>query len=863
MFKYKKIIIVFVVFLFALAVNAADFTVEKLSNGQTVVIQEIHNNPIVTIDTWIKTGSINEDDSNNGISHFLEHLFFKGTKIHPTGEMDRILESKGAIVNAATSKDFTHYYITIPSEDFDTAIDLHSDMLLNPQIPRKELEQERKVVLEEISKDGNSPSKKVYDNLNSLMYTTHPYKRKVIGTADIVGTMRREEILDYFNKYYSPSNMITLVIGDVDTQKVINKIQESFNQPYKKPVKHNYRKEHQIQTQKRKIEYTDTQSGYMMIGFRGASINDNATFVLDVLAEALGGGKSSRLYKDVKEQKGLAYSIAASNGSFRDDGILYITANFMPGSKDKLEKAIFEDISNLQKYGITEEELTRAKSAIVQDTYYARESTANIASELGYIMTLTGNSDLYKDYVDGIKKVSAKDVQLAAQKYLGVNKSAISLVLPKYMENADKKAEDTKKHTSKKISENNGIAKYQLDNNATLLINENKNNDIIAISIIAKGGEFIEKIPGEGTLAAATMLKGTKNYSSQELSQILDENGIKIEPTCSEDYFVIDVQTTTAKIDKTLDILNEIMNNALFDDYEIEKSRTEMLSKFKQRRDIPMNVAIENFKTAIFEGSVYSHTNKILEKTLPTISKADVVSYYNKILNSKNVIVSINGNVDTEKMIQEFGKMLSEKNSPKFEFSKYSVTKLTAPKTISQNIKDLQTAWLFIGWQAASVQEKRDFVTLKVINTILGSGLSSRLYRNLREADGLAYQLGSTYSPKMLGGIFMTYIGTNPKTLEYSREKMLSEVNRLKIEFVSDSELQDAKDRLKGGFIIAMETNAEKASNAGFFEAYGFGYDFLNTYTKMIDEVTASDIVKVANKYFTANFVQSDVRGGK
>ena len=860
MYKYKSFILVFVMFLFTFTVFAGDFTIQKLANGQTVIVQEIHNNPIVTIDTWIRTGSINEDDTDNGISHFLEHLFFKGTKVHPTGEMDRILESKGAIVNAATSKDFTHYYITIPSEYFDTALELHSDMLLNPQIPRKELEKERKVVLEEISKDGNSPSKKVYDNLNSLMYTTHPYKRKVIGTADIVVTMRREEILEYFNKYYSPSNMVTVVVGDVDTNKVIDKIQTSFNQPYKKPEKQNFRKERQIQSQKRNIEYTDTQSGYMMIGFRGVNINDNKTYTLDVLAEVLGGGKSSRLYKDIKEQKGLAYSLSASNGSFRDDGIIYLTANFMPSSKDKLEKAIFDEISNLQKYGVTEEELSRAKSAIIQDTYYARESTSNIASELGYITTLTGNTELYKNYIDGIKKVSAKDVQLAAQKYLGINKSAVSLVLPKYMEKADRSTSDIKKHTYKKISENNGITKYQLDNNATLLVNKNKNNDIIAITIIAKGGEFIEKIPGEGTLAASTILKGTKNYSSQELSQLLDENGIKIEPSCSEDYFIIDVQTTTAKIDKTLEILNEVINNALFDDYEIEKSRTELLSKFKQKRDIPLNVALENFKTAIFEGSVYSHTNKVLEKTLPSISKSDVVSYYNKILDSKNIIVSVNGNVESEKIIQTFGSMLREKNSPKFEFSNYSVTKLTAPKTITQTIKDLQTAWLFIGWQAASVKEKKDFVTLKVINTILGSGLSSRLYRNLRESDGLAYQLGSVYSPKMLSGTFMTYIGTNPSTLEYSREKMLAEINRLKIEFVSDSELQDAKDRLKGGFIIALETNSEKASNTGFFEAYGFGYDFINTYTKMIDEVTASDIVKVANKYFTPNFVQSDIK---
>ena len=858
MIKFKQFIVVFILFLFALAVNAQDFVVQKLPNGQTVVVYEIHNNPIVTIDTWIKTGSINENDENNGISHFLEHLFFKGTKAHPTGEIDRILESKGAVVNAATSKDFTHYYITIPSSGFDTALDLHSDMLLNPQIPRKELEQERKVVIEEISKDANNPAQKVYNNLNQLMYMHHPYKRRVIGTADNVGTMRREEILEYFNKYYSPSNMITLVVGDVDTSKTIEKIQNSFNQPYKKTVKQSFGKEHQLQSQKRKIEYTDTQSGYMMIGFRGTDINNKQTFALDVLGEILGGGKSSRLYKDIKEQKGLAYSISASNGSFRDDGILYIKANFTPYSSEKLEKAIFDEIAKIQKYGITEEELKTAKNTIIQDTYYSRESTSNIASELGYIMALTGSSNLYDNYIDGIKKVSVCDVQAAAQKYLGVNKSAVSIVLPTSMQNV--KAQEKKVHAYTKISENSGITKYKIDNGATLLINENKNNDIIAMSIIAKGGEFVEKVSGEGTLTAKVMLKGTKKYSSQELAQILDENGIKITPYCDEDYFIIDVQTTTAQIDKTLDVLNEVMNNALLDDYEIEKARTEILSKIKQRRDVPMNVALENFKTAIFEGSVYSQTNKVLEKTLPSVTRANIISYYNKILDSKNIIISINGNVDSKKMAEAFGSMLHETSAPIFDYKNCYVPKLTAPKLINQKIKDLQTSWLFIGWQTAGVQDKKDFVTLKVINTMLGSGLSSRLYRNLRESDGLAYQLGSSYSPKMLGGIFMTYIGTNPNTLAYSREKMLAEVNKLKTEFVSDTELQDAKDRLKGGFIIALETNSEKASNVGFFEAYGLGYDFLNTYMKMIDEVTASDIVKVANKYFTSNNVQSDVR---
>ena len=172
----------------------------------------------------------------------------------------------------------------------------------------------------------------------------------------------------------------------------------------------------------------------------------------------------------------------------------------------------------------------------------------------------------------------------------------------------------------------------------------------------------------------------------------------------------------------------------------------------------------------------------------------------------------------------------------------------------------MKTAWLFLGWQTAGVNEVKDFVTLKIMNTILGGGMSSRMYKNLREQDGLAYQLGSSYSPKVLGGNFVTYIGTNPETLEYSKTKIKQEIERLKMEFVSDTELKDAKDRLKGGFVIAMETNSEKASVVGLFEAMGYGYDFLQKYVKMIDEVTASDIVRVANKYFNNIYVESVVK---
>ena len=854
----KRAFLIIYFLFFSMPIWALDCTIEKLPNGHTIVIQELHNNPIVTIDTWVKTGSINENESNSGVSHFLEHLFFKGTKKHPAGEIDRILESKGAIINAATSKDFTHYYITIPSSSFDLALELHADMLTNPQIPRKELEQERKVVLEEISKDANTPAKIVYNNLNDMLYQYHPYKRKVIGSADVISTIRREEILDYFNKYYSPSDLITVVVGDVDTQKVLEKIPQVFNVQSKKITKKNYKKEHLLLSQKRKIEYLDSQTGYMMIASRGVEITDNNTFALDVLAQILGGSRSSRLYRNIKEQKGLAYSISATNGSYKDDGIFYITTNFIPSNFEKLEKAIFDEIEYIKKYGVTEEELNLAKKRIEQETYYARESTSDISTELGYIITLTDSLDLYKNYVEYIKKVSVSDIKNVAQKYLGAQKSAISVVLPKEMQCL--KANEVKEHSANKISESKGTEKYIIDNNSTLIINKNLNNDIVAISIIAKGGKFLENKLGESTLLAETLLKGTQKYSSQELNCLMEENGIKINPEANEDYFLVSVQTTKSQIDLTMNILNEILNNAVLDDYEIEKKRTEILNTIKQKRDVPMNIALENFKSLIFENSVYSQTNKILEKTLPKITKNDIFNYYNKIFDSKNVIISINGNVEIENMINSFGSIFKDKKQPEIKYSNYKIEKLNSPKISSITKEDLQTAWLFLGWQTNGISDVKDFSTLKIINTILGGGMSSRIYKNLREQDGLAYQLGSNYSPKSIAGTFFTYIGTNPKTLNYSKEKIKTEIERLKNEFVSDTELQDAKDKLKGGFVVALETNSEKAFNTGLFEAMGVGYNFLENYINVIDSITASDIVRVANKYFNANYVESIIK---
>ena len=857
----KKFVIAICLLMFAGTAFAGE-NVYNLDNGQTVIIKEVKTNPIVTVDTWIKTGSINETDKNNGVAHFLEHLFFKGSKNHAPGEFDKLLETKGAVTNAATSKDFTHYYITIPSKYFDEALELHADMLLNPLLPRKELEMERKVVLEEISKDENSPNSVVYDNLVSMLYSTHPYKRKVIGTKDIIGTIPRDDIMDFYNRWYYPSNMVTVIVGDVNTDEVLAKIKQNFNKEAVKAPKVSYTKEKPLTSQARKTAYLPAQSGYMLIGFRGVPLSDKDSYALDVLATILGDGRSSVFYQNIKDKKQLAFSISASNAGFRDDGIFYIQASFTPEKLNKLEASIFEELENIQKNGVTAEQVQLAKNIIERDTYYQRESISNIAQEIGYVMTTTNDIKIYDDYVANIKKVTPAEVKRAAEKYLGKNKSAVSIVLPESAKEVKISNVTETPAKAEFVSENNTTQKYKLSNGATLLITPNPSNEIVAISIFAIGGNFKQEKYGTSSLTASAMTKGTKKYSPSELALELEDNGIKIQPSVRSDAFSVNVLTTKKQYDKTLELLNEIINNATFDNYEIEKIKNEKLNALKKSRDIPLEVAIEEYKDMIFEGTPYTNSTHLLEKNIPSIEREDILKFYNNIFTPDNITVSITGNVDKDKTTQAFSTMFKSNSNDTFNFSDYAgeITPVAEARTRTITKPDTNTDWIFLAWQTAGLNNKKDYAALQVIDSLLGTGMSSRLFKNLRDQEGLAYQLGSGYSANALRGAFVVYIGTNPQTLEKAKAGLFREINRLKTEFVSSKELKEAKDKLIGQFTISQETNLDKATTLGWFETTGYGYDFVNDYENLINSVTESDIINVANKYFNSNYVLSVVK---
>ncbi len=862
----KKNIFVFIIALvFSLQAAFADEkpVIKKLPSGQTVIVKQVSNNPIVTIDTWIKTGSVNENDSNSGVSHFLEHLFFKGTQKHPTGEFEKILEGKGATTNAATSKDYTHYYITIPSKDFELALNLHADMLTHPLIPRKELEKERGVVLAEIARSNDIPSRILSNNLFKLIYSesNHPYKREVLGDAKVIETITREEILDYFSKFYTPDKTYTVIVGDIDPTYAIQKTQEAFKTPARDAAKEKI-KYPKINYPQKKSEITvekDISSNFGVLTFKIPKFdNSKEAYALDVLSVILGDGKSSKLNQALVENKQIANSISSSSSSFLQDGLFIISTNYKPEYEKTIIKDIFDVVSGVKLGNITEAEIQKAKNIIETDTYYSRESIENISEEIGYSMLYWGNLNYLDTYVDGIKKVEKKDIIKVAQKYLREDNYYLSKVISKntnLKEISDKKIQKTGE--AKLIEETESAKKYTLANGATLIIQKNTLNSIVAIDILSKGARHISTSPSSLMLAAGLAKEGTKNYTGDEIATYLDERGIRLYFTTTSDNMGIKLKTTKNRLADALCMLKEITQNANFLTQNIKKVKEANLVEIKNLEDNSLSLALDNFKKIAFAGSVYGINSEILKQDIPLVEKKTIKGDFKKSLDAKNLVISVVGDVREQEIIDNFTDIFTEGKENKIKITDFKKQNFIPSYNIEKVIKkeDKETAWFVLGYKTNGLENKKEIATLEIINTILGDGLSSRLYKNIREVHGMAYQTGSLRLQNSLDGAIIAYIGTDKKNLEKAKTEILGEFANFKTSFVTQNELNEAKEKIIGQRVLALETNSANSTKLVSDEANGRSLNYTKEFEEILKTVTQNDVINVANKYFSKPYI--------
>ncbi len=406
------------------------YTKVQLENGLTLVVKEVHSAPIAAVDIWVGTGSINETPTEAGISHFFEHMLFKGTTKRKVGEIAREIKAVGGYQNAATSLDTTHYYVVVPSEKVDLALDVEADAIMNSTFEPAEIERERKVILEERRLKENSPNGKLGLLVYQTVFKGTPYANDILGTADSLGNINQGTFLDYYHRYYRPNNMVVAVVGDVNTEKIISQVQGLFRDFKAGDIPESAKFSIPVLKNITRVEAEmPVDQTYLYFAFPGPGINHPDEAALTMLSIILGDGQGSLLYQNMLEQKQMVNEIAAGYQTYHQIGLFAIYAQTSNTTISTIETEIQKNIRRIINKGVSEADLKRAKALMESNIAYAMETNADIASIIGDYQ-LNGDLNDLDRFMKEFRKVSIKDLRRVAKKYLNPKAYVLAIVKP-------------------------------------------------------------------------------------------------------------------------------------------------------------------------------------------------------------------------------------------------------------------------------------------------------------------------------------------------------------------------------------------------------------------------------------------------
>ncbi len=413
----------------------------QLSNGLTIIAEQI---PIeaVNFGIWLNIGSRIESDSINGMAHFLEHMIFKGTPRLPLGEFERRVENKGAITNAATSQDYTNYYITTAPQDFAELGPLQIDVLLNPSLQSSDFQQERPVILEEIYRSADNVQRRIYQKSTEMAFKRLPYRRPVLGTSEVIEQLTEQQMRYFHATNYQPRAMTAVAVGNLPTQELIDIVADGFAAyshqdaaPDFAGANHDLLPEEPFRTiQRQEIVDPDLQQTRLILMWRVPGTQQLAnTYALDVAAAILGQGRTSRLVADLREERQLVTGISASNSSYALQGIFSISAQLPTANLAEVEERILAHIANLGHQPIEAAEIDRIRRQVANRHIFGNETPSARGSMYGYYQAVTGDFQAGIDYPANIQAVETADIQAAVCQYLNPQAYAVLTVLPSEM----------------------------------------------------------------------------------------------------------------------------------------------------------------------------------------------------------------------------------------------------------------------------------------------------------------------------------------------------------------------------------------------------------------------------------------------
>ncbi len=814
-----------------------------LPNGLTIIVQEDRSAPVASVQAWCETGSIDEGAHlGAGLSHILEHMLFKGTATRKNSEIAQKIQDAGGYINAYTSFDRTVYWIDVPAKGVPDALDILADAMMNSTLPGDEYEKEQEVIRREFAMGFDDPNRMQSQALFANAFSTSPLGTPIIGHLDVFNTLTRDDVMRYYKARYVPNNIFFVVAGDVSAEKVRDQLAKYFEAYPRKSLPPVYIPDEPQQLGRRESHSEfSTQLTRLSLAWHIPGVTSPDMPALDLLSSILGNGRSSILYRQLRE-KGLVNSISAYAYSAANTGLFGVDATLEAPRRMETERAVLAIIEDLKSNGVDPAELEKAKKQALSDQLQSLTTMRGIASDLGSNWLMVRNLNFTREYLAALQNVAPGDVKRVLNTWFGDrNLTVVSLNPAGSLAGGEAGAAPVSAGE---------IQKFTLPNGLRLLVREDKRLPLVSMVACFKAGLLAETPETNGItrLFARTVIKGTKSRTAGGISGELEAVGGSISADAGSNSVSISVDVTQPDLKLGLDILSDVLANATMPDDAITREKAAMFAAIKDEQDQPTAVARNLLRASLFPGHPFGLRASGTADSVAALTRRQLLDFQKQYIAGANGVIAVFGSVDAAEV-----RALVEKEFAKLPAGAPQLTNPPRPLPLEKNIIASQTveksqAILMYGYHGADILSP-DRDALDLIHTA-SSDLGSRFFVRIREEMGAAYFVGASQAPGLVPGPFLFYAGTTPHQVAAVEPALLDEIQKLASGGLTAEELARAKEKMLGQQDIRNQSNDAFAASCALDELYGLGFDHYKSFRGAVEKLTLDDVKRVANKYF-------------
>ena len=815
-----------------------------LENGLTVVWQEDHRQPLVALEARILGGLRGEGAwLGTGVTHFIEHLLFKGTPSRPPGTIDAEVRRYGGTINAFTSHDYTGVSLVVDSQFLREGLGLLADLLQHATFPEEEFTKERAVVISEIQMNRDDPERRLHELFWNRALLRHPYRHPILGYQPLLERLTVDQLRAFYHAQYVPDNVVLACVGDVGSSAFPRLVDEAFGSwsrgaPYQILAP----EEPPAASARQVVEELPVQAAYAVIGVPSTRLTDPDLYPLDVLASVLGQGQSARLHEELVHRQRLAHAIGAANYTPMDPGMFTVSFRTDPERVSAVVEGAWQIIEDIKANGIADQELAKAKRQVIADYVFGHQTIDAKAGELASSLAQTGDPSFALRYVEGIGQVTAEQVQEVARRHLNRNRSTLVVLQPS---TGGAKSEAA---TAPKALE---VHKTVLPNGLTVLLGTDHQLPMAVVVVAIRGGVRVETEATQGLshLVAEMLAKGTSRRSALEIARLVESLGGILEPFSGRDGFGLALQVLAGDVEQGMALVHELMTDSTFPEEELDLERHLMLKELAARDDDMFDRASRLLRRTLFTAHPYRFDPLGAPDTVQRLSRPDCLAFAKTWLVPKNLVITVVGDLQEAKILADIQRRFGTLPAAQAPWpSTLTADALDGIRQASATVPKEQSV-IFLGFRGTRVTAQ-DRDALDVLTTVL-SGMSGRLFQAVREQQGLSYTLGAVNIPGWDPGYLTVYAATKPQARQQVLAILQQQLQAVVERGVTEDELEGAKRHLLGGHRLELQNLSGLARRITLDELYGLGYDHWTRYEQRIRAVTLPMVHEVAKRYLT------------